>query len=362
METPSPNPAPVAMPRPIPKKTFRFTFHGTGSDLFGIFIMNLFKMICTLGVYFFWGKVRTRQFIWGQTEFASDRFGYHGTGRELLFGWLKAVLLFGGIVALQIAAELGEHQFFGALALWIGLAFLVPVAQIGAFRYRLSRSSWRGIRFSFNGELQPFLLLSIRGLVLTALTLGVFYPFYECESRAYLINHCRFGSSAFEFNGKPKDLFWMYVKHGLAVTVGVVVLALFTFTGRDLISAQDDAGAILGFGMFIPFVLLLVVVLLSVAVRRRMFYWSHTSFGGARFNTTVTMGNLFSLYLSNLLLLLFSLGLAFPWVTVRSRQYDCEHLRLTGALDVDAIQQDARNATAVGEELSGFLDVDAIPS
>ena len=361
METTLPHPAAPTRPAPAPKKMFRFTFHGTGGDLFGIFIMNVLKTILTLGIYSFWGKVKTRQFVWGQTEFAGDRFGYHGTGRELLIGWFKAVVLFGGLVALQNAVGLGGHPFLGAALLWIGIALLVPVAQIGTLRYRLSRSSWRGIRFSFRGEIQPFLLLSLKGMALTVVTLGFGYAYYECETREYLINHCRFGNAALQFNGKAKELFWMYIKHGLAAMAGVIVLSIFLVAGRGVSVFQTgDAASAFGVFMFVPYVLLYGLVLLSIAVHRRRFYWDHTTFAGAKFKTSVTMGNLFSLYASNGFLLLCTLGLAFPWVTVRSRRYDCDHLTLTGVLDLDAIEQDAQTATAAGEELSGFLDVDAM--
>jgi uncharacterized membrane protein YjgN (DUF898 family) len=346
----------------IASKIHRFKFHGTGEALFGIFILNLLKTILTLGVYYFWAKVKTRQFVWGQTEFSGDRFGYHGTGLELCLGWLKAGVLFGGVLALQWVLTISDHPYIGTLALWIGIGVLVPLAQIGTLRYRLSRSSWRGVRFSFRGAMQPFFLLSLRGLALSAITFGIFYPFYECESRAYLINQSRFGSSSFQFDGQPKDLFWIYTRHSIAMLVGMVILGAIIFATHDLTAVQDGLVApLLGFAMFVPFMLLVGIVFLSVNVSRRRFFSNHTSFAGARFNTTVTMGNLLGLYATNALLLLFTLGLAFPWVTVRSRGYDCDHLTLTGALDLDAIQQDAQTATAVGEELSGFLDVDALP-
>ena len=355
--------SPPSIPTPsTPKKIHRFKFHGTGEALFGIFIMNLLKTIVTLGIYYFWGKVKTRIFVWGQTEFAGDRFGYHGTGLELCLGWMKAAVLFGGVLALQGVLTATDHPYLATIALWLGIGCLVPLAQIGALRYRLSRSSWRGVRFSFRGAVKPFFLLSLRGLALSAITLGVFYPFYECESRAYLVDQSRFGSSSFQFDGQPKDLFWIYTRHSLAALAGMVALMIVIFATHDLTSIQDGSVApLLGFAMFVPFLLLVGIIFLSLNVSRRRFFSNHTSFVGARFNTTVTMGNLLGLYATNALLLLCTLGLAFPWVTVRSRRYDWDHLTLTGALDLDAIQQDAQTATAVGEELSGFLDVDALP-
>jgi len=346
----------------IPNKIHRLKFHGTGEALFGIFILNLLKIILTLGIYYFWGKVKTRTFIWGQTEFAGDRFAYHGTGLELFLGWVKASVLFGGVLALQWVLTVSDHPYIGTLALWLGIGGLVPLAQIGTMRYRLSRSSWRGVRFSFRGAVQPFFLLSLRGLALSAITFGIFYPFYECESRAYLIDQSRFGSSSFQFDGQPKDLFWIYARHSIAMLVGMVVLAGIIFATHDLTAVGNGSvSPLIGFAMFVPFMVLVGIVMLSVNVSRRRFFSNHTSFAGARFKTTITMGNLLGLYATNALLLLFTLGLAFPWVTVRSRRYDCDHLTLTGVLDLDVIQQDAQKATAVGEELSGFLDVDALP-
>lgn len=348
---------------PMPKKLYRLKFHGTGGDLFSIFVMNLLKTILTFGVYYFWGKVKTRQFVWGQTEFAGDRFSYHGTGMELFLGWMKAALLFGGIIVFDNLLGLNSHQFIGAILLWAGITCLIPIAQIGALRYRLTRSSWRGIRFSFRGELRPFFLLSLRGLALSAMTLGVMYPFYECQSRAYLIRKSRFGTAGFQFDGEPKVLFRLCIRHGIAALGGIVILAAIIFPLRDYMDAHSSSvTGIVGFGLFVPFVFLYAGILLSLVVKRRQFYWSHTSFSGARFKTTVTMGNLLSLYMNNLFIFIMTLGLALPWITVRSRRYDCEHLKLIGTLDLATIYQDAQTATAMGEELSGLLDVDAMPS
>jgi uncharacterized membrane protein YjgN (DUF898 family) len=59
----------------------------------------------------------------------------------------------------------------------------------------------------------------------------------------------------------------------------------------------------------------------------------------------------------NLVLLILTLGLAWPWVTVRSARFAFRYLTLAGPLELDTIQQEAQAAGATGEELSGFLDV-----
>jgi uncharacterized membrane protein YjgN (DUF898 family) len=85
---------------PVGPSVRRLYFYGSGPALFGIQIANVLFSLLTLGVFHFWGKARVLRYLLSQTELDGDRFAYHGTGRELLFGFLKALLLFALPVAL----------------------------------------------------------------------------------------------------------------------------------------------------------------------------------------------------------------------------------------------------------------------
>src|SRR3974377_559745 len=93
-ESPQPTPSPpsqletsdVAVGRGQLRQLF---FHGSGGSLFGIHLVNTFLTIITLGIYYFWAKVRVRRYLLSESEFEGDRFAYHGTGQELFIGFLK---------------------------------------------------------------------------------------------------------------------------------------------------------------------------------------------------------------------------------------------------------------------------------
>jgi uncharacterized membrane protein YjgN (DUF898 family) len=55
------------------------------------------------------------------------------------------------------------------------------------------------------------------------------------------------------------------------------------------------------------------------------------------------------------LLLVSTFGLAWPWVTARSITFTFHHLMCEGAIDLDAIQQQAQTATATGEGIASFF-------
>ena len=63
-----------------------------------------------------------------------------------------------------------------------------------------------------------------------------------------------------------------------------------------------------------------------------------------------------TLYLVNALLLICTLGIAWPWVRVRNIHFAFRYLSLEGPLDLESIQQQAQFASATGEGLAGFLD------
>ncbi len=312
---------------PVASDSRRLTFFGGGATLFGIHVVNAFRTLITLGVYHFWGKVRVRAFLLSQSEFEGDRFAYHGTGKELLIGFLKGGLVFGAIMALfnsvpflpgglpvQVGVVVAAYSF---------LLILIPIAMVGARRYRLSRISWRNIRFSFHGRAKAFIAVFAGGLLLTALTLGLYYPFWATARQAFMVSHSRFGNHAFGFDGRGRALFGPFLL-ALLLTIPTLGLSWVWFLAR-----------------------------------RQRYWWDHTTFGAARFHSTVTGWRLLRLHAGNLLLLVLTLGLGWAWVAVRRARFEFGNLTLDGPLDLGAVHQDARDASATGEGLDLLLDMDA---
>ena len=70
----------------------------------------------------------------------------------------------------------------------------------------------------------------------------------------------------------------------------------------------------------------------------------------------MTGERLLGLTVTNVALLIVSLGLAWPWVQVRKTRFLMTHLRLEGPLDLAVIQQEAQAAAATGEAMTDFVD------
>lgn len=209
-----PRPEGVAQ-RPAPPTTHPIAFFGEGRALFGLHLINLFKTFCTLGLYHFWAKVAVRKYLYAHVSFHGDRFGYHGLGREMLIGWCKVAGIFLAIAGFTFFLEYGLEVLLagliGKVLFGVVSLALLPLAIMGANRYRLSRTSWRGIRFSFHGTVREFAPLCAKGLFFSVLTLGLYQPFFQTAVRRYLAEHTCFGTARFGFDGDARALLRPYV-------------------------------------------------------------------------------------------------------------------------------------------------------
>jgi uncharacterized membrane protein YjgN (DUF898 family) len=307
-------------------------FHGKGAALLVTYVVNIALIIVTLGVYYFWARTRVRLFLYGNTSLDGERFSYHGTGKELLMGFLKLIGLFlVALIAVAGVAFFSQHvlglaeRIAGLLAaavMFCLYASLPALAIFGGTRYRLSRTSYRGVRFALRGRFLEFLPVFARGALFTALSLGFYFPFFWTDVRGFLINHAHYGSVRASFDGRGADLFPRFVR---AFFLSILTLGIYSFW---YLAEQDR------------------------------YYWQHTSFGAMRFRSTVTGGGILLLRLTNWLLVMLTLGIAYPWTVIRTLRYRYDNLVLDGSPDYAAIQQQMQDATAEGDALAGFLDID----
>lgn len=363
-------PSPATPPKADGKPSGELAFHGLGGSLFGIHVVNIFLTLLTMGVYFFWGKSRVRNYLYGQTEFSGDRFAYHGTGRELFIGFLKAAVIFGAISALFQAGPLLPGgivvKIAAILTAYALLLTFIPVAMVGSRRYRFSRTSWRGIRFSFRGKMAEFIKLFIRGTFLTLFTAGIYYPFFLTKQYAFMANDSYFGNRQFSFDGNGKDIFGVYLKAFAiwiiwSVVLGTalpLVLISAGVAGEAALASKKSAVIVAAGGVILMTGMIVLGLKTFLTAKRQSYFWNHTTIDAARFHCTINFMPLLILTLTNFFILIFTLGFGWSWTAARKARFYMSNIRLEGAFDPRAIQQEAQSASPTGDALEGLLDVD----
>ena len=193
---------------------YRLAFEGSGGAYFFIFLKHVFLTLVTFGLYFAWAKTERRAFIWKGFSFFNHPFRYTGTGIELFKGYALVSIgyfAFLGIPAL-ITAFSPELAVFVEVALFLGLFALAPHVIYRSRNFLYSRTTWRGIRFGLVRDSGPYAREFFVGFLISFVTFGLYAPIYTNRLHSVLMNHTRFGSLPFYYDGDNNEVWLLTVK------------------------------------------------------------------------------------------------------------------------------------------------------
>lgn len=310
-------------------KNYKLDFHGDGSTYFGILIINWLLTAVTFGFYYPWAKAKKLQYLYGETSLNGDRFEFHGTGKEMFKGFIKVIGLFlvlGGILVLFTFLKM---PVLGLLLFYMAFFAILPIAIHGSYRYRMSRTSWRGIRFGYRGDRNELIKTFFKGLGLMIITFGIYGSWFVVNLRSYILGNIKFGDIKVRYEADGADYFVMNLKG--------YFLTLITF-GIYMFWWQKD--------MF-------------------DFYINHLSLhkdeDSIELESTAKGGDILALSLVNMLIIIFTLGLGSAWVQIRTMKYILSNIKLEGTIDLDTINQTEENyKDATGEDIEDMLDMDFV--
>ncbi len=314
----------------LPKPDYRFSFHGNNMQYLGLVLYNLLLTVITLGIYYPWAKCAIRKFLWQETEVAGSRFEWHGTGKEMFKGFIKAYLIFGGIfLTLQFGPMFIPINYLPWVIIicYILILALIPVAIHGMMRYRLSRTSLRGIHFGYRGSLKEFTKKTYIDFFFTLISFGLYSSWLQVNIRKYILKNSRYGNVEAKFVGEGSDL--------LLLSIGQGLLIIFTFY-------IYFPWAIIRFFKF-------YVENIRIIQNDKVYQLKTDAKGSVYF------GKLILAFLITVL----TIGIAGAIGELIIHKYLTESITLSGGFDFDSVEQTEKAYTdATGDDMADILDLD----
>jgi uncharacterized membrane protein YjgN (DUF898 family) len=342
-----------------------FEFTGSGSEYFRIWSVNVLLNFLTAGLYSPWAKVRREQYFARNTRLGAQGFDYHGDpiailkGRLLLF----AVLAAGGVGIPAIHAAL----------IAIGLLLLPWVIQ-RSIRFRLRNTSYRNVRFGFDGPVKLFYLFALKGITCLAalgmlvalampnneadrtgylLTLGITAiaaPFIYLLSlsalRLYVVNFSRWGDAQFSADFGTRTGWKLLVAQFIPLLVG----ALLIIVGMIFLS---------------PFLFVLIPIGLITGraylqARVHNIAWNGTRLSSHQFHSSLSEAGFALANLRWTLLTVVTLGLYRPWAAVNLAKMRSESLAISSPESLQSVWANAQDAdnSAFAQEAGDWFDID----
>ena len=362
---PAPTPpevAPAAAWSPPQPSIYPVSFTGKGSEYFRIWIVNLVLTILTLGVYSAWAKVRRLQYFYRHTRLAGSGFDYHGDPIAILRGRMVGLVLFG------LYAAISYVQFWVAVAILASLALVMPWLVSRSLKFRLHNSSYRGIRFRFNGSAPSAYWVFLALPIFTVLSLFLLGPLWHHRIKRYQFANAAYGRTPFTFRAEVGDFYVTYVVAVAAMMafmftlfIGIVIIGVVAALANGPVAAPETPSMPPGFLIiFIAgYVLAILTVQSITASRIQNTVWNTSRLGSHGFICEIRWFKLFGIALTNLLATVLTLGLFRPFAQVRLARYLAGAIVMTpsGPLD-NLLAAETEDVSAVGEEAVGFFDLD----
>ncbi|MEY4092416.1 MAG: hypothetical protein RLZZ496_1598 [Pseudomonadota bacterium] len=328
---------------------YRFTFQGRTKTYFGIWIVNVLLNIVTLGIYSAWAKVRRLRYFYENTWLDGYNFSYHAEPVKILIG--RAIVV-GALILYNILVTISP--FF--VVLLIAYVFLLPVIINASFSFSLRMTSFRGVRFGFRGDYWPAFGIYIALPLFVILTAGLALPLYTKLSWRYLGSRLRYGSVRAEI---APPLGALYAQFGLSIIVLIIGMLPFVLIPTAFNSTMTDevSSFSIWHWTFVAFYIGLMMAAIFYNAGTRNVVLS-TLIIDRRHQLHSELGRLAMIWIgiSNLFAIIFTLGLAWPWASVRRWRYQVDHLTLIGQGPLDNIS----GMSGVGGEVTAaeFVDLE----
>ena len=378
--------------------TLPITFSGSGSEYFRIWIVNLLLTLVTLGLYFPWAKVRRLRYFYGNTALGGHTLDFHGEPKRMLRG----LLLVGALLLLySMAGKLSPTA--GLIALLI-VAGVWPALFRASQQFRMANTSWRGLRFRFNGGLRgaylAMLPLFIPGALtlsavlftgdgdgaasrarsaldtlagLTALAATLLVPLFLWLLKKYQHDHYALGQIQTELRTGAGSFYVLGLKtFGVALLAGLVAMLVSTVVGGGgvlaLVTGSRGSRGSVGAAAAVAIVLAVIVAYAAVVLviqpylssRFQNLVWGRTASPDIGFDSDLRFWPLLRLTLKNWLLMLVTLGLYWPFAKIAMTRMRLQavtvHTRLAPDEWVGTLRQRADDAT--GDAAADLFGID----
>ena len=376
-------PAPPAVAPQAAGQLIDLRFTGSGWEYFRIWVVNLLLTLVTFGIYYPWARVRKLRYVYANTVVDGDALTYHATGLQLFGGMVVAGI---GIGLLNLIGRLSPIAgMVTTLIIWA----LVPWFWRSAMRFRLSQTSWRGLRFRFTGstggayaalggsgvlfigviaaaaglavwvlkrgETQglPGITEIVTFVLVLVVVLAVVSAVGMAWIRRYQHNHYAFGDM-----GVRMDVSWQRVVGAgfwpvllglavLAATFGATIALGFAPQGADAQEARTAAVVRVLSGVATVYLLAPLIAAFLVA-RYQNLFWSATHNDQLRFNSNLSPWRYTGLVAVSVILTMLTLGLYWPFAAMRLTRARVQAMSVQSTVDWATVQA---AATANGNSL-----------
>ena len=377
-----------------------FSFNGTGLEYFKIWIVNVILIILTLGLYYPWARVRSKRYLYANSSVEGRTFEYHATGKQLFFAYLIAMFLLITYIVLEKAVPAGSFIVL------LGFFLILPWVIVKSMTFGLKMTTFSNVRFDFFGTLKDsyinflalpllmyvglfvmgtFMIYFSNALISLIFSLGIIaygvyaLSFLKKRNTEFFINNTLYGNAKFSTELDLRELVNIRLRvFGVAILIFIVSIimyatAVYGILGDSLVSSlqvinQDPEHINENIKSILPLIagIYLLILFDSIFinaysfVKHREYIFANSQLDSdVKFLSRLSVGTYAWVVLSNFILVIITLGFAFPWAKVRVARVVLENTYIETPQGFDNyITQKQEESSSLGDQIGEVFDMD----
>tara|TARA_B100001250_G_C19787326_1_gene784799 strand:- start:1122 stop:2114 length:993 start_codon:yes stop_codon:yes gene_type:complete len=324
-------------------------FNGNGKEFFGIWIVNTLLSIVTLGIYSPWAKVQNTKYLYNSICIDDHHFDYHAQPIQILKGRLIAILV---LVIVSSLSIINESIYFIALLV---IFFAAPWLINRSISFNMRMTSYRNVRFNFKGDYWNTFFWVFIAPILSLFTLYLALPHVLRRRDEYMTQNYSYGDTNFICSMSSKTyykavLYTLGAILGISLVLGIIAV-IFSLIGIEALNAVI---------IFLGYIFIIAAVASIYSALIRNHYFENTKLNGiASFKSNVGMRDYFQLISTNILMIIFSLGLAVPFVQIRSISFLSLNTSVSIQSSIEGIIDNvSKDSSALLDEVADAFDIE----
>ena len=283
-------------------------FAVTGGIFFPHWIRHALLTIITLGIYQPWAADANRHYLMSHISIDSLTFSSRGSPSIVL---VNRLLVVAGIV---LYTQAQSRWLMLAHGLEVSGILLLPWLVLSFVRERIASSLFAGVPVALDISYWRVLLLMMLTVVATVASAGLLLPAVVQHITAAVVGRMRLGVDGFSFHLCISDgyrsAFWFVLGMAVAVVMPILVYLVEPMAG----AVAAVVAGLVGYCW------------IKVVFTRWLI--NHTQIADHGFYASHSVPDYCRVFLGNLIALMLTAGLYYPWAKVRAMRYWLGHMQV----------------------------------
>lgn len=222
---------------------------------------------------------------------------FSNRGGQLFGAWISFIILFivpyAYVIVEITSSDLKSGEGFYLIPVIFVLVLLALFIEFYFYKFFITGIQYKEKNVEFSGTFGEFVGIILLNVLLTVITLGIYYPWFIKNLMSFFTNNSKYEENEFKFESKGGQLLLIFV---FAALIPIILISGMSLAFINLLDLQPSIVNVITYFVMVPYLYLLYKWLVNIKYKDYAIQWNTEFFSsvgyiiGQMFLTMITIG------------------------------------------------------------------------